>query len=70
MNTSSDKLTNMQLELLKSFKHIVDEEQLNEVKSLLNFYFKDKLDHATNKEEIGRNYSSEIYEEWLLQKKK
>lgn len=59
------KLTKMQLELLKSFKHITDEKQLKEVKSLLNFYFRKKLDEAVEKAENERNYTSHIYEEWL-----
>jgi len=55
----------MQVELLKSFKHITNEEQLKEVKSLLNFYFRKKLDEAIDKEEKSKNYNSDIYEEWL-----
>lgn len=66
----SNKLTQMQLELLKSFKHITDEKQLQEVKSLLNFYFRRKLDAAIGKEETSRNYTAAIYEEWLSKSSK
>ncbi|MFM9836808.1 MAG: hypothetical protein ACKVOQ_01015 [Cyclobacteriaceae bacterium] len=59
------KLTEMQLELLKCFKHIANEKELQEVKSLLNFYFSKKLDAAIEKEERNRNYTASIYEEWL-----
>jgi hypothetical protein len=38
-----NKLTEIQLELLKSFKHIANEKELQEVKSLLNFHFSKKL---------------------------
>ena len=62
---SANKLTQMQLELLKSFKHITDEKQLKEVKSLLNFYFRKKLDEAIGREEHIHHYTSAIYEEWL-----
>jgi hypothetical protein len=59
------KLTQMQLELLKSFKHVTDEKQLQEIKSLLNYYFKKKLDDAIGKEEKARNYTAAVYKEWL-----
>jgi len=62
---SSDKLTQMQLELLKGFKHITDESQIKEIKSLLNLYFRHKLDKSIESEEKRRNYTSSIYEEWL-----
>ncbi len=65
MISNQNKLTEMQLELLKSFKHITNEQQLKEVKSLLNFYFRNKLDEAIDKAEHNKNYTAEIYEEWL-----
>ncbi len=61
----SNKLTQMQLELLKSFRRSTDGKQLQEVKSLLNFYFRKKLDAAIDKEEKNRNYTASIYKEWL-----
>lgn len=67
---AANKLTQMQLELLKSFKHITDEKQLQEVKSLLNFYFRKKLDAAIDKEEKDRNYTASIYKEWLTKSSK
>ena len=65
MRTDSNKLTEMQLELLKSFKHITDEKQLSEVKSLLNFYFRQQLNDSISKEESKQNYSASVYEQWL-----
>ena len=65
MITNNSKLTKMQLELLRGFKHITDEEQLKEVKSLLNLYFREKLNSAIEKEESERNYSADIYIKWL-----
>ena len=65
MITDNSKLTKMQLELLRGFKHITDEEQLKEVKSLLNLYFREKLNSAIEKEESERNYSADIYIKWL-----
>lgn len=65
MISVSDKMTQLQLELLKSFRFITDEKQLKEVKSLLNFYFREKLDSAISKEENNRNYTASVYEKWL-----
>ncbi|MBL0310571.1 MAG: hypothetical protein IPP77_13125 [Bacteroidetes bacterium] len=65
MISTTDKLTQMQLELLKSFRYIADEKQLGEVKSLLNFYFRSKLDQAITREESNRNYTASIYQQWL-----
>lgn len=65
MINTSQKLTQMQLELLKSFRFVTDEEQLKEVKSLLNFYFRQKLDEAINQAESDKNYNASIYQKWL-----
>ncbi|MEP7170785.1 MAG: hypothetical protein ABI855_15560 [Bacteroidota bacterium] len=70
MIPASDKITPIQLELLKSFRFIADEKQLNEVKSLLNFYFRQKLDSAITREETNRNYTASIYQQWLDSAKK
>jgi predicted RecB family endonuclease len=58
-------LTNLQLELLKSLKHMASEEQVAEVKSLLRYYFAQKLNSAIDKVEKEKNYSAAVYESWL-----
>lgn len=65
MRHSDNRLTAMQLELLKSFKHIVNEKDLNEVKALLNLYFRHRLDAAIDTEEQTRNLTATVYDEWL-----
>lgn len=65
MITSSSKLTEIQLELLKSFRFITDEKQLQEVKSLLNFYFREKLEQAITQAESDKNYTASVYQKWL-----
>ncbi|MCX6200254.1 MAG: hypothetical protein NTY88_13730 [Bacteroidetes bacterium] len=70
MITTTDKLTQIQLELLKSFRYITDEKQLSEVKSLLNFYFRNKLDEAITHEESNRDYTASVYQQWLDSAKK
>lgn len=58
-------LTNLQLELLKSLKYMASEEQVAEVKSLLRYYFAQKLDATIDKAEKEKNYSAAVYESWL-----
>ncbi len=70
MRTDSNKLTELQLELLKSFRHITNEKELNEIKSLLNFYFRNKLDESVTREENRRSYSAAVYAQWLRQSEK
>ena len=65
---ADSRITEQQLELLKSFKYLTDEKQINEVKELLHLYYRHKLDAAIGKEETNRSYSAEIYESWLKSK--
>lgn len=68
MIAANNNITQHQLELLKSFKYITSDTQINEVKELLHLYFKHKLDKAIDNAEKKNNYSQLIYEEWLGQK--
>lgn len=63
--TENKKLSNLQLELLKSLKFIASEKQIKEIRSLLHFYFAQQLDTAIEKIESEKNYTAEIYEKWL-----
>ena len=58
-------INNLQLELLKCLKYIATEEQVAEVKSLLRYYFAQKLNAAIDKIENEKKYSAAIYESWL-----
>jgi len=70
MLTPSHKLTEAQLEVLKTLRHVNDEKELKEVKQLLNFYFRKKLDEATDKAESAQGFSASVYEQWLAEGKK
>lgn len=48
MTASNNKMTNMQLELLKIFKYNLEESQLIEIKELLSKYFLEKIDNEMN----------------------
>lgn len=63
MITPSHKLSEAQLEVLKTLRHVNDEKELKEVKQLLNYYFRKKLDAAINKAESDKNYTEEVYEQ-------
>jgi hypothetical protein len=63
-----NKLTNLQLEFLKSLKYMATEEQLSDIRSLLRHYFANKLDVAIQKIEKEKGYSAAIYESWLKNK--
>ena len=65
---ANSRITEQQLELLKWFKYLTNEQQIAEVKELLHLYYSHKLDAAIDKEEASRNYSAEVYEAWLKTK--
>jgi len=63
--SDQNKLTNLQLEFLKSLKYMATEKQLADIKSLIRYYFAQQLDAAIEKVEDEKNYTSDIYENWL-----
>lgn len=62
---NNNRLSNLQLELLKSLKYIASEKQIKEVRSLLRFYFAQQLEENIEKVENKKEYSAEVYEQWL-----
>ncbi len=65
VNDNANKLSALQLELLKSLKYMATEKQLSEIRYLLRFYFARQLDAAIEKTETERGYSAAVYESWL-----
>ena len=63
--SGDNKLTNLQLEFLKSLKYMATEKQLSDIKSLLRHYFARQLDNAIEKAETEKDYTADIYESWL-----
>ncbi len=49
MIATSDKMTNLQLEIIKMFKYDLAESQLIELKELLSTYFTNKVDSEMDK---------------------
>jgi hypothetical protein len=68
MVNTKNKISTYQLELLRSFKFIQKQHQLDEIKSLLTFYWEAKLDQAITEKENKENFTAEVYEKWLSNK--
>ena len=64
-SSAPNNLNSVQLKLIRTFEHLHNEKQLNEIDSLINFYFEKKLEEAIIKAEKENNYTAAIYEEWL-----
>jgi len=60
MITSGNKMTNMQLELLKMFKYDLEESQLIELKELLSKYFLEKVDNEMDKIWHSKEWSDSV----------
>jgi hypothetical protein len=65
MNQSSNRLTNLQLELIKLFNYNLNEAQLMEVKSLLARYFAEKATAETDKVWEEKGLTNETMDAWL-----
>jgi hypothetical protein len=58
------KLTNLQREILKVFKHDLSEAQLLEVKRLLSAYFADKATMEMDKLWESKNWNEDTIRQW------
>ncbi len=61
---ASQKLSNLQLELLKLFAMGVSEKELREIKRMLAKYFMEKTIEEANKVWDERGYTNELMDEW------
>lgn len=62
---ATKKLTNLQLELLKTFKYELSDIQLKEIKNLLAQYFAQKATEEMDNLWDDNNWSNETTDEWL-----
>jgi hypothetical protein len=60
----SQKLTNLQLELVKLFSYKIAENQVLEIKQLLSNYFADKATEEMDRLWDENNWSEETMNEW------
>jgi len=61
---ATNRLSNIQLELLKIYSSNISEEQLLEIKSLLAKYFADKVSNGIDKLFDEKGWGQEKIEEW------
>lgn len=66
MSMNANRLTNLQLELIKLFSYNLDEKQLLEVKSLLAKYFADKATREMDKIWEEKELTDETMDTWLI----
>ena len=57
-------LNDMQLEILKLFRHEQSAEDLKELRSLLIAYLSDKVTREADKAFDEKGYSSSVFEKW------
>lgn len=62
MMVTENKLTNLQLELIKMFKYNLSENQLIELKDLLSNYFVNKVDFEMDKVWNDKNWTNSTME--------
>jgi len=65
MTQSTNRLTNLQMELLKLFKYNLSQKQLLEVKDLLAKYFADKATREMDKLWKEKGLTNETMDSWL-----
>jgi hypothetical protein len=65
MIEAKNKLTNLQLELLKLFQFQLDNSQLDEIKNLLSRYFAERASNETDKLWEEKGWTNETMEQWL-----
>lgn len=59
------KLTPLQIELIKTFSHPVNEKQVLEIRQLLADYFARELDTAVDQLFEQKGWDGAVVEEWL-----
>jgi hypothetical protein len=60
----TNKLSNLQLELLKIFSRNISEEQLLEIKGILSRYFAGKASDEFEKLAEEKGWTAETYRKW------
>jgi hypothetical protein len=65
MKLKVDKITNLQLELMKIFSYELSERELIEIKELLSSYFAKKASDEIDKLWEEREWSDEVMNKWL-----
>jgi len=59
------KFTPLQQELLKLFAMEMNDEEMNEIKQLLDRYFLDRLQKKVTESALKKGYTQEDFDSWL-----
>lgn len=65
MKEGSQKLSNLQLELLKVFSHNISEDELKDIRKMLAHYFMKRAVKGADDVANKKGYSAELMEKWL-----
>jgi len=65
MKLQVDRITNLQIELMKVFSYELSEIELLEIKELLSSYFAKKATNEIDRLWEENNWSNEIMDKWL-----
>ena len=65
MNKPAQKLSNLQLELLKVFSHNISDDELLDIRRMLAQYFMKRAIKAADKVWNEKGYSNELMNKWL-----
>jgi hypothetical protein len=66
----SNKLSNLQLELLKLFSRDIPEEQLHDIKNMLARYFAEKASDQFEQIALEKGWNADTYQQWADEHKR
>jgi len=69
MTITSNKLTNTQLEILKTFAYEIQEEELQDLKKVLVKFFADRIRSKTGRIWQEKGYTNQTMQDWLNDEK-
>jgi hypothetical protein len=69
MTITSNKLTNTQLEILKTFAYDIQEEELQDLKKVLIKFFADRIRAKTGRIWQEKGYTDQTMQDWLNDEK-
>jgi hypothetical protein len=61
---NAQRLSNLQMELLKLYPYNVSDQEIKDFKKLLADYFAEKIDQEVNKLWVEKNWSQDTIEQW------
>lgn len=61
---NAQRLSNLQMELLKLYPYNVSDQEIKDFKKLLADYFAEKIDQEVNRLWVEKNWSQDTIEQW------